>query len=82
MDDPSGSSVVVVLGRQYTADGPLLFFATQTALVRGWDVWSRCVERRPRQMRACQRSRLGEQQLDASVGGYRAAETNSASDST
>ena len=29
---------VVLPGRQYTPDGPLLFFAAQTALMRGWDV--------------------------------------------
>lgn len=29
---------VVLPGRQYTPDGPLLFFATQVALGRGWDV--------------------------------------------
>lgn len=29
---------VVLPGRQYTPDGPLLFFAAQAALARGWDV--------------------------------------------
>ena len=29
---------VVLPGRRYTPDGPLLFFAAQTALTRGWDV--------------------------------------------
>lgn len=29
---------VVLPGRQYTPDGPLLFFAAQVALARGWDV--------------------------------------------
>jgi hypothetical protein len=29
---------VVLPGRNYTADGPLLFFAAQTAMARGWDV--------------------------------------------
>ena len=29
---------VVLPGRQYSPDGPLLFFAAQTALMRGWDV--------------------------------------------
>jgi hypothetical protein len=36
-----GSAVglcVVLPGRTYTPDGPLLFFAAQTALMRGWDV--------------------------------------------
>ena len=34
---PTGRCIVLP-GRQYTADGPLLFFATQVALMRGWDV--------------------------------------------
>ena len=29
---------VVLPGRRYTPDGPLLFFAAQVALMRGWDV--------------------------------------------
>lgn len=29
---------LVLPGRQYTPDGPLLFFATQAALMRGWNV--------------------------------------------
>lgn len=29
---------VVLPGRQYSPDGPLLFFAAQTALARGWEV--------------------------------------------
>ncbi len=29
---------LVLPGRQYTPDGPLLFFAAQAALIRGWDV--------------------------------------------
>ena len=29
---------LVLPGRQYTPDGPLLFFAAQAALMRGWDV--------------------------------------------
>ena len=29
---------VVLPGRQYTPEGPLLFFAAQAALMRGWDV--------------------------------------------
>jgi hypothetical protein len=38
---PDGAPVglcIVLPGRRYTPDGPLLFFATQTALMRGWDV--------------------------------------------
>ena len=30
--------VVVLPGQTYTPDGPLLFFAAQTALTRGWEV--------------------------------------------
>lgn len=29
---------VVLSGRQYSPDGPMLFFAAQVALMRGWDV--------------------------------------------
>ena len=29
---------IVLPGRQYTPDGPMLFFAAQVALMRGWDV--------------------------------------------
>jgi len=29
---------IVLPGRQYTPDAPLLFFATQAVLARGWDV--------------------------------------------
>lgn len=39
--DTDGTPVgrcVVLPGRQYTPDGPMLFFAAQTALARGWDV--------------------------------------------
>jgi hypothetical protein len=39
---------VVLPGRQYTPDGPLLFFAAQAALMRGWDVrqvWWQAPER-------------------------------------
>ncbi|MFC6343165.1 hypothetical protein ACFP8W_14340, partial [Nocardioides hankookensis] len=39
--EPEGTPigrVVVLPGRRYTPDGPLLFFAAQTALMRGWAV--------------------------------------------
>lgn len=29
---------IVLPGRRYTPDGPMLFFAAQVALMRGWDV--------------------------------------------
>lgn len=42
VDYPAGETpvgrCVVLPGRQYTPDGPLLFFAAQTASMRGWDV--------------------------------------------
>lgn len=42
VDHPAeGRSVgrcVILPGSRYTPDGPLLFFAAQTALMRGWDV--------------------------------------------
>lgn len=44
---PTGRCVVLP-GRQYTAEAPLLFFATQAALMRGWDVrqvWWEAAER-------------------------------------
>lgn len=37
-DRPSVGLCVVLPGRQYTADAPLLFFATHAALAHGWDV--------------------------------------------
>ncbi|MFT3871791.1 MAG: hypothetical protein QM714_03955 [Nocardioides sp.] len=37
-DNRSIGRCIVLPGRQYTPDGPLLFFAAQTALSRGWDV--------------------------------------------
>jgi len=37
-DGTSIGRCVVLPGRQYTQDGPLLFFAAQTALMHGWDV--------------------------------------------
>lgn len=39
--DPDGESVgrcVVLPGRRYTPDGPMLFFAAQAALAHGWSV--------------------------------------------
>lgn len=39
--DPEGAPLglcVVLPGRHYTADGPLLFFAAQVALAHGWQV--------------------------------------------
>jgi hypothetical protein len=60
---------VVLPGRNYTADGPLLFFAAQTAMAHGWDV---------RQVWWEVPSRLDDAdevewvcgELDAAVGGY------------
>ncbi|MFC5727839.1 MULTISPECIES: hypothetical protein [Nocardioides] len=38
VDGTAVGRCVVLPGRRYTPDGPLLFFATQVALMRGWDV--------------------------------------------
>lgn len=62
---------VVLPGRQYTADGPLLFFAAQTALTRGWDVRQVWWEAPPRNSWP-----IGDEiawvgtELDAAVDGY------------
>ncbi|MCD4525921.1 hypothetical protein [Nocardioides sp. cx-173] len=69
---PEGASVgrcVVLPGRQYTADGPLLFFATQVALDRGWDVRQVWWEAPARGGGADEITWVGDQ-LDAAVGGY------------
>ena len=56
-------------GRRYTPDGPLLFFAAQVALTRGWDV--RQVWWEPPELASDQEevTWVGEQ-LDAAVEGY------------
>jgi len=62
---------VVLPGRQYTPDGPLLFFAAQTALGRGWDVrqvWWEAPERGSRSV-ADEIAWVADQ-LDAAVEGY------------
>lgn len=37
-DGPPVGRCVVLPGRAYTPDGPMLFFAAQAALMRGWEV--------------------------------------------
>jgi hypothetical protein len=37
-DGASLGRCVILPGRRYTPDGPILFFAAQVALMRGWDV--------------------------------------------
>ncbi len=62
---------VVLPGRQYTPDGPLLFFATHAALIRGWDVrqvWWEAPERGSSSI-AEEITWVGDQ-LDAALDGY------------
>ena len=69
-----GTSVgrcVVLPGRQYTPEGPLLFFAAQSALMRGWDVrqvWWEAAERGSLAI-ADEMDWVGDQ-LDAAINGY------------
>ena len=62
---------VVLPGRQYTPEGPLLFFAAQAALMRGWDVrqvWWEAAERGSLAI-ADEMDWVGDQ-LDAAINGY------------
>ncbi len=62
---------LVLPGRQYTPDGPLLFFATQAALMRGWDVrqvWWDAPKRGSLPI-ADEMGWVGDQ-LDAALAGY------------
>lgn len=62
---------VVLPGRQYTPDGPLLFFAGQAALMRGWElrqVWWEASERGSLSI-ADEVKWVGDQ-LDAALDGY------------
>lgn len=62
---------VVLPGRQYTPDAPLLFFATQAALMRGWDVrqvWWEAAERGTLPI-ADEMDWVGDQ-LDGALDGY------------
>lgn len=62
---------VVLPGRQYSPDGPLLFFTTQTALMRGWEVRQVWWEAPPRNSFAIEDeiAWVGSE-LDAAVDGY------------
>ncbi len=62
---------VVLPGRQYSPDGPLLFFAAQTAHMRGWDVrqvWWDAPERGSRSL--SEEITWVAEQLEAAVEGY------------
>jgi hypothetical protein len=60
---------VVLPGRQYTPDGPLLFFAAQAALIRGWDVRQVWWEAPERGSGGDEVAWVGDQ-LDAALEGY------------
>ena len=60
---------LVLPGRQYTPDGPLLFFAAQAALMRGWDVRQVWWEAPERGGDADEIAWVGDQ-LDAALEGY------------
>lgn len=67
----AGSAVglcVVLPGTRYTPDGPLLFFAAQAALMRGWDV--RQVWWDVPEMEGDEEVAWVGDQLDAAVGGH------------
>ena len=62
---------VVLPGRQYTAEGPLLYFAAQAALMRGWNVrqvWWEAAERGSL-VTADEMDWVGDQ-MDAALSGY------------
>ena len=62
---------IVLPGRQYTPEGPLLFFAVQAALMRGWDVrqvWWEAADRGSLAT-ADEMNWVGDQ-LDAALSGY------------
>lgn len=60
---------IVLPGSQYTPDGPLLFFAAQVALMRGWDVRQVWWEVPPLSSDAEEDAWVGSQ-LDAALDGY------------
>ncbi|MEN8704964.1 MAG: hypothetical protein ABF306_02395 [Nocardioides marinisabuli] len=62
---------VVLPGRQYTPEGPLLFFAAQAALMRGWDVrqvWWEAAERGS--LASADEAEWVGDQLDAALAGH------------
>ena len=65
---PAGQCIVLP-GSKYTPDGPLLFFATQVALMRGWNVRQVWWEVPPFDSDAEEVPWVGSQ-LDAAVEGY------------
>lgn len=60
---------VVLPGSRYPSDGPMLFFATQVALMRGWDVRQVWWEVPPLDSDADEVAWVG-RQLDAALDGY------------
>ena len=60
---------VVLPGSRYTPDGPLLFFAAQTALVHGWDVRQVWWDVPPFASDAAEVAWVGDG-LDAALDGY------------
>lgn len=70
-DGASVGRCIILPGRQYTADAPLLFFATQTALARGWNVRQVWWEAPPRgSCTLAHEAAWVSGQLDAAVDGY------------
>jgi len=70
-DGPPVGRCVVLPGRQYSPDGPLLFFAAQVALHHGWDVrqvWWDAAERGSVSV-ADEVAWVGDE-LDAALGGH------------
>ncbi|MGN6687931.1 MAG: hypothetical protein ACTHK1_10370 [Actinomycetales bacterium] len=71
---PDGEAIgqcVILPGRQYTPDGPLLFFAAMTALAHGWavrQVWWEAPERGTRDL-AEEGAWVGNE-LDAALAGH------------
>jgi len=73
VDHPAdGASIgrcVILPGSRYTPDGPLLFFAAQTAMMRGWDVRQVWWDVPSLSSDADEVAWVGDQ-LDAAVDGY------------
>lgn len=68
-DGAAAGRCVVLPGSRYTPDGPMLFFATQVALMRGWDVRQVWWEVPQFSSDADEVAWVGAQ-LDAAVDGY------------
>ena len=68
-DGTSVGRCIVLPGSQYTPDGPMLFFAAQVALMRGWDVRQVWWEV-PQFSSDTEETTWVGSQLDAAVDGY------------